>query len=143
MRYGIEHTFGSGEGDEDTVSDIDRLRLRVSAVEDKVARLTDDGVTTRAIAALADRDVAEFRTVMRGHTGVLNALRQTQIEQDEALRVVRETLDEQGGALRVVRETLDEQGEALHTLVAGQTAILQHLGIAEEGSGAQGPARGG
>ncbi|MGH4021184.1 MAG: hypothetical protein ACRDT0_18545 [Pseudonocardiaceae bacterium] len=59
-----------------------------------MARLREDVASARALAALADRDVAEFRTEMRGHRQVLNALRETQLEQgqkiDELGREMRE-----------------------------------------------------
>ncbi len=66
-------------------SDVREVRNRLVVVEDQVARLIDDSAATRAMAALADRDVAEHRQEMRGHTRVLNALRQTQIEHGETL----------------------------------------------------------
>jgi hypothetical protein len=133
MRYGTEHTFEAEQGDGDTVSDIEKLSVRLSVVEDKVAQLTDDGATTRAVAALADRDVADFKAVMRGHASVLSALRETQVEQGALLAehsvILAEhsvILAEHSDALRTVHETLD-------TLVAGQTAILRHFGLPGEG----------
>jgi hypothetical protein len=106
MRYCLEQAFEASEESGDPVSDIDELRNRLVVVEDQVARLIDDGAATRAMAAMADRDVAEYRQEMRGHTRVLNALRETQIE----------------------------HGQALVTLTAGQAAIMQHLGIPGQGN---------
>jgi hypothetical protein len=113
MRYGLERAFEASEGSGDAVSDIDELRNRLVVVEDQVARLIDDGAAARAMAAMADRDVAEYRQEMRGHTRVLNALRETQIEHGR---------------------TLAQHGQALVTLTAGQAAIMQHLGIPGQGN---------
>jgi chromosome segregation ATPase len=194
MRYGLERPFEPKQG-EDSVSDIAELRNRLVVVEDQVARLIDESAATRAIAAMADRDVADHRQEMRGHTRVLNALRQTQIEQGETLSEQSQTLaehgrmlSEQGGTLaehgRMLSEqggmlseqggmlseqggmlseqggmlseqggmlseqggmlsehtatldrhtaTLDQHGQALGTLVAGQAAIMRHLGIDDD-----------
>ena len=138
MRYGLERPFEPSQG-EDSVSDIAELRNRLVVVEDQVARLIDESAATRAIAAMADRDVADHRQEMRGHTRVLNALRQTQIEQGETLsehgRILSEysqTLAEHGRILSEHTATLDQHGQALGTLVAGQAAIMRHLGIDDD-----------
>ena len=142
------------------MSDIAELRNRLVVVEDQVARLIDESAATRAIAAMADRDVADHRQEMRGHTRVLNALRQTQIEQGETLaehgRMLSdhtrtldrqtemleqhtrtldghtEMLEQHTGTLDQHTETLDQHGQALGTLVAGQAAIMRHLGIDDD-----------
>ena len=99
MSYGHEHQFDSHRGKEATVSAIDELRERLVAVEDRVEELAVDAAATRAMAAMADRDVAMFRPAMSGHTGVLNALRETQIEQGHTLVEHSRMLDEQGRTL--------------------------------------------
>jgi hypothetical protein len=90
-------------------------------IEDKVAELTEQCDNAHTMAAMADRDVAVFRQEMRGHTGVLHALRDTQLEHGRML-------DEHG-------RTLADHGRTLETLVAGQAAILQHLRIDEPDTG--------
>jgi chromosome segregation ATPase len=57
------------------------LRSRLPVSERDVASLRDDVTTARMLATAADRDVSEARTELRAHTQVLNALRQTQLEQ--------------------------------------------------------------
>ena len=140
MRYGLERPFEADQENGDAVSDIDELRNRLVVVEDQVARLIDDGAATRAMAAMADRDVAEYRQEMRGHTRVLNALRETQIEHGRTLAQHGETLAEHGRmlaehgrALGELRETQIQHGQALVTLAAGQAAIMRHLGIPGQG----------
>jgi hypothetical protein len=121
------------------VSDIDDLRARLVVVEDQVTQLAEDAAATRALAAMADRDVAAFRQEMRGHTRVLNALRETQLEQGR-------TLQEHGRELGALRETQLEQGltlaqhgQTLGSLAAGQAAIMRHLGITQPDSAEQTP----
>lgn len=41
-----------------------------------------EAAAARALAAGADRDVAEYRAELRGHARVLSALRETQLEHD-------------------------------------------------------------
>jgi hypothetical protein len=61
------------------VSD-ESLERRVTAVEAEVAQVRREAAAARALAAGADRDVADYRAEMRAHTRGLEALRQTQIE---------------------------------------------------------------
>jgi hypothetical protein len=135
------------------VSDIDDLRARLVVVEDQVTQLAEDAAATRALAAMADRDVAAFRQEMRGHTRVLNALRETQLEQGRTLqehtRMLGEhtrMLGEHGRMLGEHGRMLGEQGrmlaghgETLGSLAAGQAAIMRHLGIAPPDTGDQTP----
>ena len=129
----------SGSGD---------LETRVEALEVEVARLREDGAATRAIAALADRDVAEVRTTNRATRQVLTALRETQIEQGQALHTIAGAvagLTTQVAALDTKADDLAE-GQARHdqalaaqdarldqltalvtTLAEGQTEILRRL----------------
>ncbi len=62
------------------------LEARVQAVERELVRLREqvalssaDAAAGRVLAAGADRDVAEVRAELRGHTQVLNALREDQL----------------------------------------------------------------
>lgn len=50
-----------------------------------MTRLREEAAAGRALAALADRDVSEVRTELRGHNQVLNALRETQLEQGQRM----------------------------------------------------------
>ena len=91
------------------------LETRVTSLEHEVVRLREDAASARALAALADRDVAEFRTQLRGHHHVLSALRETQLEQSQKI-------DEQGREMREGFATLAigmAQITALLTTIAG------------------------
>ena len=95
----------------------DDLELRLTTLEHEVTRLREETAAARALAALADRDVAEFRTELRGHHHVLEALRETQLEQGQKIA-------EQGRDMR----------EGFATLAAGMaqiTALLTRIAGSE------------
>ncbi|MGH3901600.1 MAG: hypothetical protein ACRDTA_25770 [Pseudonocardiaceae bacterium] len=93
------------------------LESRFTRLEQEVDRLREETATTRALAALADRDVAEIRTELRGHRQVLNALRETQLEQGQKI-------DEQG---RRSDEQVREMREGFATLGTGMVQITALL----------------
>ncbi len=103
------------------------LETRVASLEHEVMRLREDAASARALAALADRDVAEFRTQLRGHHHVLSALRETQLEQGRKI-------DEQG---REIQETRREMREGFATVATGMaqiTALLTTVAGSEDRS---------
>ena len=55
----------------------------------ELALVAADAQAARTLAAGADRDVSEVRAELRSHTRVLNALRETQVEQGRALADLR------------------------------------------------------
>jgi chromosome segregation ATPase len=65
----------------------DRLAERVTALEAEMAVVRQEAAAARALAAGADRDVAEYRAELRAHTRTLNALRETQLEHYAELKV--------------------------------------------------------
>ncbi|MGH3811799.1 MAG: hypothetical protein ACRDUV_05005 [Pseudonocardiaceae bacterium] len=94
----------------------DDLESRFTRLEREVVRLREETAAARALAALADRDVAEIRTELRGHHQVLNALRETQLGQGQKI-------DEQGREMRVGFATLGTgmaQNTSLLTKITGQ-----------------------
>nr|MDQ3765043.1 hypothetical protein [Actinomycetota bacterium] len=89
------------------------LETRVAILEQEVARLREQAALTssdtaaaRVLAAGADHDVSEVRAELRAHTQVLNALRETQLEQGRGLTT-------QGEAITGIRHELTTQGEAI------------------------------
>ncbi|HMS74454.1 hypothetical protein [Gordonia sp. (in: high G+C Gram-positive bacteria)] len=69
------------------MADIDDLDARLTAVENRLddvdgqsRRAREDSAAARVLAGAADRDVSEMRSELQGHTRVLNALRETQLE---------------------------------------------------------------
>lgn len=62
------------------MSSLEDLEQRVAAMEEELAVVRQEAAAARALAAGADRDVAEYRAELRGHTRVLSALRETQLD---------------------------------------------------------------
>ncbi len=62
------------------MSSLEELERRIAAMEDELAVVRQEAAAARALAAGADRDVAEYRAELRGHTRVLSALRETQLD---------------------------------------------------------------
>ena len=70
----------------------DDIETRVTILEREVVRLREqvalgssDAAAARVLAAGADRDVSEVRAELRAHTRALNALRETQLDQDRRI----------------------------------------------------------
>lgn len=60
-------------------------------LEERVTKLELEMAEVRYVATKADKDVADFKTVLVGHTGVINAIRDDQVEQGKQLaRVEKE-----------------------------------------------------
>jgi chromosome segregation ATPase len=68
---------------EEQPSPMSTLEERVAALEAEVTRLREQTTDTHALAAHADRDVAEFRNELRAQTRLISALRETQVEHYE------------------------------------------------------------
>jgi chromosome segregation ATPase len=110
------------------VANLEREVARLSALEHEVARFREqlplainDAAAARVMAAGADHDVSEVRAELRAHTTVLNALRETQLEQGTEISQLRDEV----GQLR------DETGHIRHTLgdlSTGQAHIVALLG---------------
>jgi putative NADH-flavin reductase len=59
---------------------LEELERRIAAMEAELVVVRQEAAAARALAAGADRDVAEYRAELRGHTRVLSALRETQLD---------------------------------------------------------------
>jgi chromosome segregation ATPase len=106
------------------------LEARVRDLEHEVLRLRDsvevsraDAVAARVLAGGADRDVSDTKTLLRAHTQTLNALRETQLEQQGELRALNEKIDEKVDALR---SQMQQGFGTLHTGMAQLLAVLAH-----------------
>ncbi|MFJ3221590.1 hypothetical protein ACIPLC_37460 [Kitasatospora sp. NPDC086801] len=109
------------------MSEMDDLRGRPAALEAEVDRLREESAATRTMAATANRDSAEVRTSLRGHTQVLNAIREDQIEQRQAMTRLAEAVGVLVAGQAEHGRMPEEQGRALETLVTGQTAVREEL----------------
>ncbi|WP_410571713.1 hypothetical protein [Amycolatopsis sp. cmx-4-61] len=67
------------------MSSLEDLEARVTALEEQVRHTRQDAAAARILAGTADRDVSEFKQTLNGHTQVLNALRETQVEQGQEI----------------------------------------------------------
>jgi hypothetical protein len=116
---------------------------RIGELEAEVARLREDAASSRTLASMADRDVAEMRTTMRGHTQVLNAIRETQIERARAMEAHGRTLQGIAGVVgdlvvgqHQLTERVDGLGERVDSLAAGQEQLGERVGGLEQGQAA-------
>ena len=58
-------------------------------LEERVTKLELEMAEVRYVATKADKDVADFKTVLVGHTGVINAIRNDQVEQGKELAKIK------------------------------------------------------
>jgi chromosome segregation ATPase len=63
----------------------DDLEARVTALETQIRLVRADAAAARMLAGGADRDVSAMAAKLDAHTRVLNALRETQLEQGVAI----------------------------------------------------------
>jgi chromosome segregation ATPase len=103
------------------MSSLEDLEQRMAAMEAELAIVRQEAAAARALAAGADRDVAEYRAELRGHTRVLGALRETQLEQgqaigrlDDAISRVDDRVDQLTGTVGHIR---DQHGASLTQIV--------------------------
>ncbi|WP_367141230.1 MULTISPECIES: hypothetical protein [Streptomyces] len=102
---------------------LERQTARIGELEAEVARLREDAASSRALAGMADRDVAEMRTTMRGHTQVLNALRETQIEHGQQLTAVNSTLQQLAQVVGSLVVSTNNLSETAGQVLAGQIGM--------------------
>jgi hypothetical protein len=80
-----------------------------------------DAAAARVLAGGADRDVSDVKTLLRAHTQTLNALRETQLEQQDEIRALRSEQQDEIGALR---SEMQRGFGMLHTGMAQLLAAL-------------------
>jgi autotransporter adhesin len=71
----------------------DDLEARVTALESQMRLVRADAAAARVLAGGADRDVSAFAAKLDAHTRVLNALRETQLEQGMAIGELSQRVD--------------------------------------------------
>jgi chromosome segregation ATPase len=85
------------------MASLEDLESRVTALEEQMRDTRQDAAAARVLAGTADRDVSEFKQTLNGHTKVLNAVRETQIEDHHdiaALKTEVGSLKTEVGSLR-------------------------------------------
>jgi hypothetical protein len=111
-----------------TIMNLDELAQRVAALEVEVGVLRQEAAAARALAAGADRDVADYRAELRGHTRTLNALRETQLDQGQAITGIGEKVDQLTGAVGHLR---DQHGASLTEIVGLLNRLIDRDGRQE------------
>jgi hypothetical protein len=67
------------------MASMEELEARVSALEGQMRYVREDAAAARVLAGGADRDVSAFGAKLDAHQRLLEALRETQVEQDRRL----------------------------------------------------------
>ena len=98
------------------MSEPDEIHHRVTRLEHQMIRVEQDAAAARLLAGGADHDVSEFRAVMRGQTGILNAIGETQREHSERLAEHSERLADHSERLAEQSEHLADHTERLDRL---------------------------
>lgn len=97
-------------------------RLAIEALE--IARAArDDAAAARVLATGASKDAGEMKAQLQAHTKVLNALRETQLEQGSRLDRVEGRLDRVEGRL----DRLETEVQNGFTMVASGMARITEL----------------
>jgi chromosome segregation ATPase len=102
----------------------DELEARVTALEADVQALRQDVADVRTLAVGADGDVSAFAARLDTHQRLLQALRETQIEQGVQIEALKRRLDAVEAKLSSL-ETEMRSGFAM--LAAGQAQIVTML----------------
>jgi hypothetical protein len=109
-----------------TAVNLEEPAERVAALEAEVGVLRQEAAAARALAAGADRDVADYRAELRGHTRTLSALRESQLGHGQAITQISERVDQLTGTVGHIR---DRHGAKLNDIVG----MLNRLVDREDG----------
>lgn len=119
-----------------------------AGLPDRVTRLEHDMAEVRFLATKAEKEASDCTAVLHGHTGVLNAIREDQVEQSKKIakidgRLGRVEADVRTGFARVNAEMGEMRGEMremrgnIATLAQGQEQITElltrHVGECDSG----------
>lgn len=106
------------------MASLEELEARVAALESEVRAIKQDSAAARVLAGGADRDVAAFAGKLETHKALLEALRETQVEQGRELTAQHQELTAQRQELTELRE---EMRDGFGTLAVGQAEITTLL----------------
>ncbi|MGH3880706.1 MAG: hypothetical protein ACRDSK_27085 [Actinophytocola sp.] len=97
----------------------------------RVTRLEHEMAEVRFLATKAEKDASDCKTVLIGHTGVLNAIREDQVEQGKKFAKLDTRLsrleDEVHRGFAEMHQGFAETGSGFATLAAGQAQITALL----------------
>ena len=92
------------------------LESRVSTLERQMRIVTREVAEGRLLACAADEDVSKVDEAVKGNHRVINALRETQLEQGEKLQALDTKVDNLTGVVAEQGLTLAEHGRKLDTV---------------------------
>jgi len=111
---------------------LEELAAEVATLRGEVTELHREVAEARALASGADRDVADYRAEMRAQTRLIEALRESQVEQGvrlmehgERLGHIEVALDQQSGDVSAIRGTLRHHGEMMREIADSLTELLR------------------
>jgi septum formation inhibitor MinC len=108
------------------VSELDEIRQRLDALEAQVNVLTEGQAESRRAAdlfAMVDRDVADLKQAFGAQRHVLQALRDTQVEQGRTLVEHSQALGAIVVTLESMQETQRSMQESMHSMQATQRSM--------------------
>lgn len=113
---------------------MEELEARISALEAQVRVIREDAAAARVLAGGADRDVSAFAARLDAHKALLEALRETQVEQGQRIG----GLEQRFGGLEQRFDALErEMRGGFATVSVGQSEILTLLRRLDDQDGDQ------
>jgi chromosome segregation ATPase len=112
------------DSDNDIETRVGILEREVAQLREQAALTSSDAAAARVLASGADHDVSEVRSELRAHTRALNALRETQLEQGEAITSIRKELAEHSRAITILDQKMSDGFATLHTGMAQIVTLL-------------------
>ena len=112
--------------------EVARLREQAALTSSEATAARVDAAAARVLAAGADRDVSEVRAELRAHTQGLNALRETQLEQGEAISSLKQDVVNLKQDVVNLDQKMSAGFATLNTGMTKITALLEHSGSQQE-----------
>lgn len=106
----------------------DDLEARVTALETQIRLVRADAAAARVLAGGADRDVSASAAKLDAHTRVLNALRETQLEQGMAIGGLSDRVDGLSNRVDGLEQEMRQGFAMMATGMARITALLEGSG---------------
>ncbi len=112
------------DSDNDIETRVTILEREVVRLREQAALTSSDAAAARVLSAGADHDVSEVRAELRAHTRALNALRETQLEQDRKISGLDHTVTGLDQKVTGLDQKMTEGFATLATGMAQITALL-------------------